>query len=129
MGHKRARSVPGSLRPEDDVEVEHARPPAAAASAAEIALDPGLSRVEAVPVGLERDFGRRGGRRVGRACSTSTSSSGRGGTGAARARLPGSGLRTRLFVLAPLAEAAPDWRDPSAGECPASAFRLPRPRG
>src|SRR5688500_10719087 len=44
MGKGR-QAAPAALRPEDDVEVEHARAPAAAAAPAEVALD-ALERVE-----------------------------------------------------------------------------------
>src|SRR4051812_26364066 len=40
VGDGRPRAVPGTAGPEDDVEIEHARPPAAARTAAEGALDP-----------------------------------------------------------------------------------------
>src|SRR4051794_41927079 len=39
MGNDRSGSAPGAFGPEDDVEVEHARPPAAAGAPAETAFD------------------------------------------------------------------------------------------
>jgi 2-amino-4-hydroxy-6-hydroxymethyldihydropteridine diphosphokinase len=50
-----------------------------------------------------------------RACSISTSSSGRAAPGESRARSSPTPDSGRSFVLEPLAEIAPDWRDPLTG--------------
>jgi 2-amino-4-hydroxy-6-hydroxymethyldihydropteridine diphosphokinase len=64
---------------------------------------------------IERDFGRRGGRRWGpRVLDLDIILWSEGSWGGAPT-LPHPEFRRRLFVLAPLAEIAPDWRDPLTG--------------
>ena len=64
---------------------------------------------------IERDFGRRGGRRWGpRVLDLDIILWSEGLWGGAPV-IPHPGFRARLFVLAPLAEIAPDWRDPLTG--------------
>jgi len=64
---------------------------------------------------IERDFGRRGGRRWGpRVLDLDIILWSEGSWGGAPT-LPHPEFRRRLFVLAPLAEIAPGWRDPLTG--------------
>ena len=64
---------------------------------------------------IERDFGRRGGRRWGpRVLDLDIILWSEGAWGGGPT-VPHPGFRGRLFVLAPLAEVAPDWRDPLSG--------------
>ena len=65
---------------------------------------------------IERDFGRRGGRRWGpRVLDLDIILWSEGAWGGAGAIVPHPEFRKRDFVLAPLAEIAPDWRDPLSG--------------
>ena len=79
---------------------------------------------------IERDFGRRPGRRWGPRVLDLDIILWTGGT----CRPPGPTIphpefRKRLFVLAPLAEIAPDWRDPVTGLTVRHLLaRLTRPR-
>ena len=64
---------------------------------------------------VERDFGRRGGRRWGpRVLDLDIILWSEGAWGGGPT-VPHPEFRVRLFVLAPLAEVAPDWRDPLSG--------------
>ena len=64
---------------------------------------------------IERDFGRRGGRRWGpRVLDLDIILWSQGMWGGAPT-VPHPAFRGRLFVLAPLAEIAPGWRDPVSG--------------
>jgi 2-amino-4-hydroxy-6-hydroxymethyldihydropteridine diphosphokinase len=65
---------------------------------------------------IERGFGRRPGRRWGpRVLDLDIILWSQGRRRGARLALPHPDYRTRAFVLAPLAEIAPDWRDPISG--------------
>ena len=64
---------------------------------------------------VERDFGRRGGRRWGPRVLDLDIILWSEGTWGGAAVVPHPGFRSRLFVLAPLNEVAPDWRDPLSG--------------
>ena len=65
---------------------------------------------------LERAFGRRGGRRWGPRVLDLDIILWSGGAWADRGLvIPHPSFRDRLFVLEPLAEIAPDWRDPITG--------------
>ena len=62
---------------------------------------------------VERDFGRRGGRRWGpRVLDLDILLWSGGAYAEAKLTIPHPGLKERAFVLEPLAEIAPDWRDP-----------------
>jgi 2-amino-4-hydroxy-6-hydroxymethyldihydropteridine diphosphokinase len=66
--------------------------------------------------GLERRFGRRGGRRWGpRVLDLDIVLWSGGAWGGAGLAVPHPAFRARRFVLQPLAEVAPDWRDPLTG--------------
>jgi 2-amino-4-hydroxy-6-hydroxymethyldihydropteridine diphosphokinase len=65
---------------------------------------------------MERDFGRRGGRRWGpRVLDIDVALWSGGAWGEDGLVVPHAEMRRRLFVLAPLAEIVPDWRDPVSG--------------
>lgn len=65
---------------------------------------------------LERAFGRRGGRRWGpRVLDLDIILWSDGAWGGPGPIVPHPEFRTRAFVLDPLAEIAPDWRDPLSG--------------
>ena len=65
---------------------------------------------------VERDFGRRGGRKWGpRVLDLDIVLWSGGAWGGPGPTIPHPSFRDRLFVLAPLAEVAPDWRDPLTG--------------
>ena len=64
----------------------------------------------------ERDFGRRGGRRWGpRVLDLDILLWSEGAWAGAGLAVPHPSFRSRAFVLAPLAEVAPGWRDPLTG--------------
>ena len=64
---------------------------------------------------IERDFGRRGGRRWGPRVLDLDIILWSEGAWAGGPTIPHPAFRERLFVLAPLAEIAPGWRDPLSG--------------
>ncbi|MGQ0661057.1 2-amino-4-hydroxy-6-hydroxymethyldihydropteridine diphosphokinase [Sphingosinicella sp.] len=65
---------------------------------------------------LERAFGRRGGRRWGpRVLDLDIILWSGGAWGGPGPTIPHPAFRERRFVLQPLAEVAPDWRDPMTG--------------
>jgi 2-amino-4-hydroxy-6-hydroxymethyldihydropteridine diphosphokinase len=65
---------------------------------------------------IERRFGRRGGRRWGpRVLDLDIILWSGGPWGGAAPTIPHQSFRERRFVLEPLAEIAPDWRDPLTG--------------
>lgn len=65
---------------------------------------------------LERAFGRRGGRRWGpRVLDLDIILWSEGAWGGPGPLIPHPAFRSRLFVLAPLAELVPGWRDPLTG--------------
>jgi len=65
---------------------------------------------------IERDFGRRGGRRWGpRVLDLDIILWSQGAWGGDRLIIPHPEFRRRRFVLEPLAEVAPGWRDPITG--------------
>jgi 2-amino-4-hydroxy-6-hydroxymethyldihydropteridine diphosphokinase len=65
---------------------------------------------------IERDFGRRGGRRWGpRVLDLDIVLWSGGAWGGPGPIVPHSEYRKRAFVLQPLAEIAPEWRDPLTG--------------
>jgi 2-amino-4-hydroxy-6-hydroxymethyldihydropteridine diphosphokinase len=65
---------------------------------------------------VERDFGRRGGRRWGpRVLDLDIILWSEGAWGGDGLVIPHPEFRRRRFVLEPLAELAPDWRDPISG--------------
>jgi 2-amino-4-hydroxy-6-hydroxymethyldihydropteridine diphosphokinase len=67
----------------------------------------------AVLKGIERDFGRRGGRRWGpRVLDLDIILWSQGAWAEGGLVIPHPSFRERRFVLDPLAEIAPDWRDP-----------------
>ncbi len=85
-----------------------------AAAIVESDLDPGemLAHVKAI----EREFGRRAGRRWGPRVLDIDLLLWSGGAWAGDGLVvPHPEMRRRAFVLAPLAEIAPDWRDPISG--------------
>ena len=66
--------------------------------------------------GIERAYGRRRGRRWGDRPLDLDIIGWSGGTWASRElTIPHPAFRTRRFVLSPLVEIAPDWRDPITG--------------
>lgn len=66
--------------------------------------------------GIERDFGRRRGRRWGARVIDLDIILWSGGAWRSRAlTIPHAAFRSRDFVLTPLAVLAPDWRDPLSG--------------
>ena len=77
---------------------------------------------------IERDFGRRGGRRWGQRVLDLDIILWSGGSwGGPGPIIPHPEFRVRRFVLAPLAEVAPDWRDPvTAATVRQLLFRLGR---
>ena len=79
---------------------------------------------------IERDFGRRGGRRWGpRVLDLDIILWSEGAWGGPGPVVPHPEYRRRRFVLAPLAEIAPGWRDPLTGATVRhSLFRLGTPR-
>jgi 2-amino-4-hydroxy-6-hydroxymethyldihydropteridine diphosphokinase len=84
---------------------------AVALLASDLAPDDLLDALKAV----ERDFGRRGGRRWGpRVLDLDIILWSEGAWGGSPT-IPHASFRERLFVLAPLAEVAPEWRDPLSG--------------
>jgi 2-amino-4-hydroxy-6-hydroxymethyldihydropteridine diphosphokinase len=65
---------------------------------------------------IEREFGRRGGRRWGpRVLDLDIVLWSQGAWAGPRLIVPHPEFRLRRFVLEPLAEVAPDWRDPISG--------------
>ena len=84
---------------------------AAAILAADLAPDALLDALKAI----ERDFGRRGGRRWGPRVLDLDIILWSEGTWGGAPVVPHPAFRSRLFVLAPLNEVAPDWRDPLSG--------------
>ena len=65
---------------------------------------------------VERDFGRRGGRRWGpRVLDLDIILWSEGAWEGGGLVVPHPAFRQRLFVVEPLAELAPDWRDPASG--------------
>ena len=64
---------------------------------------------------IERRFGRRGGRRWGPRVLDLDIILWSGGMWGGAPTIPHPAFRGRRFVLAPLAEIAPDWRDPLTG--------------
>ena len=64
---------------------------------------------------IERDFGRRGGRRWGPRVLDLDIILWSEGAWGGQPTIPHPAFRGRLFVLAPLAEIAPGWRDPLSG--------------
>ncbi len=64
---------------------------------------------------IERDFGRRGGRRWGPRVLDLDIILWSEGMWGGTPTIPHPAFRGRLFVLAPLAEIAPGWRDPLTG--------------
>ena len=64
---------------------------------------------------IERDFGRRGGRRWGPRVLDLDIILWSDGMWGGAPTIPHPAFRGRLFVLAPLAEIAPEWRDPLSG--------------
>ncbi|HEX8380288.1 MAG TPA: 2-amino-4-hydroxy-6-hydroxymethyldihydropteridine diphosphokinase [Allosphingosinicella sp.] len=65
---------------------------------------------------VEKDFGRRGGRRWGpRVLDLDIILWSQGAWGGEALVVPHPEFRRRRFVLEPLAELAPDWRDPITG--------------
>ena len=79
---------------------------------------------------IERDFGRRAGRRWGpRVLDIDLLLWSGGAWAEAGLVVPHPEMRRRAFVLAPLAEIAPDWRDPMSGASVRQLLhRLGRPR-
>jgi 2-amino-4-hydroxy-6-hydroxymethyldihydropteridine diphosphokinase len=79
---------------------------------------------------IERGFGRRGGRRWGpRVLDLDIILWSEGAWGGPGPIIPHPEYRKRSFVLEPLAEIAPDWRDPITGARAAQLLaRLRRPR-
>jgi 2-amino-4-hydroxy-6-hydroxymethyldihydropteridine diphosphokinase len=79
---------------------------------------------------IERDFGRRGGRRWGpRVLDLDIILWSEGPWDGPGPLVPHAEFRNRDFVLAPLAEIAADWRDPISGASVRQLrFRLRRPR-
>ena len=94
----------------------------------ESALDPAalLDRLKRI----ERDFGRRGGRRWGpRVLDLDMILWSQGSWGGDGLVIPHPEFRRRRFVLEPLAEIAPGWRDPITGASVRQLlFRLVQPR-
>jgi 2-amino-4-hydroxy-6-hydroxymethyldihydropteridine diphosphokinase len=85
-----------------------------AAAIVESELDPSelLARVKEI----ERDFGRRGGRKWGpRVLDIDLVLWSGGAWAEAGLVVPHPEMRKRIFVLEPLAEIAADWRDPLSG--------------
>ncbi|HYI39053.1 MAG TPA: 2-amino-4-hydroxy-6-hydroxymethyldihydropteridine diphosphokinase [Allosphingosinicella sp.] len=80
---------------------------------------------------VERDFGRRGGRRWGpRVLDLDIVLWSQGAWGGDGLIVPHPEYRRRRFVLEPLAEVAPGWRDPITGATARQLlFRLDRQRG
>ncbi len=80
--------------------------------------------------GIERDFGRRGGRRWGpRVLDLDIVLWSEGSWGGDGTTIPHPSMRDRRFVLDPLAQIAPDWRDPVSGVTVRQLLaRLRRPR-
>lgn len=79
---------------------------------------------------LERRFGRRGGRRWGpRVLDVDIILWSQGPWAGDGLTVPHPDFRSRDFVLVPLAEIAPEWRDPLTGTTPRHLLaRLGRPR-
>jgi 2-amino-4-hydroxy-6-hydroxymethyldihydropteridine diphosphokinase len=115
------RAALAELRPEEisTVRATPALGPAGrsfanAAAIVESELDPPelLARVKEI----ERDFGRRGGRKWGpRVLDIDLVLWSGGAWAEAGLVVPHPEMRERIFVLEPLAEIAPDWRDPLSG--------------
>ena len=99
---------------------------AAAILATDLAPDALLAALK----GIERAFGRRGGRRWGpRVLDLDIIRWSQGAWGGPGPIVPHPEFRRRGFVLAPLAAIAPDWRDPLTGATVRQlARRLARPR-
>ena len=91
----------------------------------------GLSPPELLTLtqGIEREFGRRRGRRWGERALDIDLIAWRGGRWRSRSlAVPHPLFRQRGFVLAPLAALVPDWRDPVSGRTVRQlAHRLTRP--
>jgi 2-amino-4-hydroxy-6-hydroxymethyldihydropteridine diphosphokinase len=99
---------------------------AAAIVASDLAPDAMLARLKAI----ERRFGRRGGRRWGpRVLDLDIILWSRGPWAGPGPIVPHPAFRARRFVLDPLADIAPDWRDPVSGLTVRQLrARLTRPR-
>jgi 2-amino-4-hydroxy-6-hydroxymethyldihydropteridine diphosphokinase len=100
-----------------------------AAAILEVELEP--PALLALLKATERDFGRRGGRRWGpRVLDLDILLWSEGPFAGAGLVVPHPAFRARAFVLEPLAEIAPDWRDPLTGASMAQLLhrlRAPRP--
>jgi len=84
-----------------------------------------LARLKAI----EREFGRRRGRRWGERVLDLDILLWSGGRWSTRhLTIPHRGLTHRVFALAPLAKIAPDWRIPSLSTVQRQLARLTRPR-
>jgi 2-amino-4-hydroxy-6-hydroxymethyldihydropteridine diphosphokinase len=78
---------------------------------------------------IEREFGRRRGRRWGERVLDLDILLWSGGRWSTRTlTIPHRGLAQRVFALAPLAKIAPDWRIPSLSTVRQQLARLTRPR-
>ena len=94
-----------------------------------LATDLGPAELLAALKQIERNFGRRPGRRWGPRVLDLDIILWSGGCWADKGLIvPHPGMRDRRFVLDPLAEIAPDWRDPITGASVRQlAFRKHRP--
>ena len=85
-------------------------------AAAIVSTDVDPSELLATLKAIERSFGRRGGRRWGpRVLDLDILLWSEGAWGGKGLVIPHPAYRDRLFVLEPLAEIAPGWRDPVTG--------------
>ena len=92
------------------------------ANAVAILLDSDLDPAELLDAlkAIEREFGRRGGRRWGPRVLDLDIILWSGGMWGGAPTIPHPAFREPPFVLAPLAELAPGWRDPVTGAASAS---------